>query len=429
MGLIAIFSGERDKDLILFTESYPFGKAEQFLETEVPYLAERFREIIIVPNSIHGPRRHIPDSIRIELSLAQEMMNLQKTHKAYRITRSVISSIRSIMFYKEFLSRPKYFLDIRALMRIASYLGGAITVRNWLLDYIRRLNVTLENTLFYTYWYCPTTMGIIMAKSEYHKIKVVSRAHRADLYEEAHVPPYIPFRKINLEKTDKVYAISNHGKNYIINRYKIPSNRVVLSRLGVDDPGFDAACSKDESFRIVSCSFLIPVKRIKLLMEGIRELADKKPDLQIEWSHLGDGPLLRELEIEAKSLLIPFIKYRFYGRLPQGGIIKYYEEHPIDIFINVSESEGIPVSIMEAQSCGIPVIATAVGGTSEIVNEKNGILLESNPNPNSIANALNEFAAGVNNAFGKRKYSKLNWYLNYNAKVNYSKFCDDLLTL
>lgn len=42
----------------------------------------------------------------------------------------------------------------------------------------------------------------------------------------------------------------------------------------------------------------------------------------------------------------------------------------------MSDSEGIPVSIMEAMSFGIPVIARNVGGMSEIVNEENGLLLE-----------------------------------------------------
>jgi len=318
-------------------------------------------------------------------------------------------------------------MDLRALIRIVSDLNVALRVREWMMSFIECSNITLENTLFYTYWCSPTTMGIALARHEYPKIKVVSRAHRADLYEEAHVPPYIPFRQKTLEKINKCYAISNHGKNYMVDRYEIPSDRVVVSRLGVDDPGFDTSCSKDGTFRIVSCSRLVPVKRIRLLMEGIRKLADQRPDLPIEWSHLGDGPLRIQLEREAKSLFSSSIKYRFYGILPQCGIIKYYEEHPVDVFISVSESEGIPVSIMEAQSCGIPVIATNVGGTPEIVNNENGILLKSNPSQVEIADAFENFVRCDKNVFAKRKCSKLNWYSIYNAQENYKRFCNALL--
>ena len=59
------------------------------------------------------------------------------------------------------------------------------------------------------------------------------------------------------------------------------------------------------------------------------------------------------------------------GAIQNVEVYKYYNEHCADLFINVSSSEGLPVSIMEAISFGIPVIATDVGGTGEIV--KNGI--------------------------------------------------------
>ena len=48
-------------------------------------------------------------------------------------------------------------------------------------------------------------------------------------------------------------------------------------------------------------------------------------------------------------------------------MLDYYKNNIIDIFINLSASEGIPVSIMDAISFGIPCIATNVGGTGEIV--------------------------------------------------------------
>ena len=47
----------------------------------------------------------------------------------------------------------------------------------------------------------------------------------------------------------------------------------------------------------------------------------------------------------------------------------------LDGLINVSESEGLPVSMMEAQMAGLPVIGTDVGGVSEIVRPDTGILL------------------------------------------------------
>ena len=61
------------------------------------------------------------------------------------------------------------------------------------------------------------------------------------------------------------------------------------------------------------------------------------------------------------------------------------------MFINVSSTEGIPVSIMEAMSFGIPVIATAVGGTPEIVNNENGYLLSKDPSAKELAEVIQNF--------------------------------------
>ena len=70
-------------------------------------------------------------------------------------------------------------------------------------------------------------------------------------------------------------------------------------------------------------------------------------------------------------------------------VVGYMGNNPIDLFINVSSREGIPVSI-EAIAAGIPIIATDVGGCNEIVSNKNGILLNSDPSPEQISDAITD---------------------------------------
>ena len=101
------------------------------------------------------------------------------------------------------------------------------------------------------------------------------------------------------------------------------------------------------------------------------------------------------------------------------------------LFINVSSSEGIPVSIMEAMSAGIPVIATAVGGTPEIVVDRmNGALLSAHPSPEAIAARILEYEAL--DADRKRSYREAaleTWNRAYDANVNFPAFVRDLLSL
>lgn len=101
-----------------------------------------------------------------------------------------------------------------------------------------------------------------------------------------------------------------------------------------------------------------------------------------------------------------------------------------DVFLNVSMSEGIPVSIMEAMSFGVPVIATKVGGTSEIVNQENGSLLPSQPTAEMIKNELLYFCNL--SKMDQEKYSKealKTWKNKFNAAKNYPEFIQELRSL
>jgi len=98
----------------------------------------------------------------------------------------------------------------------------------------------------------------------------------------------------------------------------------------------------------------------------------------------------------------------------------------IDVFINVSESEGVPVSIMEAMSCHIPIIAPDVGGIKDmVIDEYNGILLSGDPDINEIAVGLEKIEYFKNSKIRENAYAL---YLDkYNAKRNYEEFINDCI--
>ena len=69
-------------------------------------------------------------------------------------------------------------------------------------------------------------------------------------------------------------------------------------------------------------------------------------------------------------------------------MLNWFENNSVDVFVNVSSSEGLPVSIMEAFSFGVPVVATKVGGIPEIVDEKCGILIPKEFEPKELGYIL-----------------------------------------
>ena len=111
-------------------------------------------------------------------------------------------------------------------------------------------------------------------------------------------------------------------------------------------------------------------------------------------------------------------------------ILEYYSQNYVDLFINVSDNEGIPVSIMEAMSAGIPVVATDVGGTSEIVNEKNGYLIDVDFDPKKVAEIIDKYLNSSLVAQEEFRYEAYNtWKRNYDAASNYSNFAEIILNL
>ena len=118
----------------------------------------------------------------------------------------------------------------------------------------------------------------------------------------------------------------------------------------------------------------------------------------------------------------------FAGQLENTAILDFYRSNPVSVFVNVSSSEGIPVSIMEAISFGIPVVATNVGGTSEAVRDGfNGFLLEKDFTPRSLMEKIRQIR-DLSDAEYKALCvnSRTIWETKFHAIVNYSRFYEEI---
>lgn len=104
--------------------------------------------------------------------------------------------------------------------------------------------------------------------------------------------------------------------------------------------------------------------------------------------------------------------------------MEYYKNESVDLFINTSSSEGLPVSIMEACSFSIPTIATNVGGTAEIVREgETGLLLDKDFDPEELGNKIKYMAEISEEEKQKfRDRCRLLWTENFCADSNFRKF-------
>jgi glycosyltransferase involved in cell wall biosynthesis len=170
---------------------------------------------------------------------------------------------------------------------------------------------------------------------------------------------------------------------------------------------------------------MIALKRIDIIISA---LGIVNTDREIEWMHFGDGILKETLgELALSILQTAKIKFRFMGHYPNEDLLKFYGENQVDLFINTSSTEGIPVSIMEAQAYGIPVIATDTGGLKEIISKNSGSLLPVNLVPEDLAREIEYYLNLDENESGiLRANSYNNWNSNFNAMSNYRNFITEV---
>jgi glycosyltransferase involved in cell wall biosynthesis len=179
-------------------------------------------------------------------------------------------------------------------------------------------------------------------------------------------------------------------------------------------------------FTIVTCSNLIALKRVDLIIEA---LANVKCETNIMWYHFGDGPLRQSLEMKAATHFKNNnrISWQFMGQVKNEVLLSFYRDKQIDLFINTSSTEGLPVSIMEAQAFGIPAIATDVGGVREIINSETGTLVPSDVSAIKLASLIENYVVmDSKSKYNLRVNSSHNARKSFDAKKNYKDFISQL---
>ena len=402
--------------LFFLTSSFPFGTGETFIENEIDYLAKAFDKIIIISNDTQNHQtRTVPDNVQL-LRMPYELDSKDKA--------KALSSILYNDFWQELIwvsKRKKLNKGIINTMLISLY--KAYKISKYLQQQSAKFN---EYKIYgYSYWCNDNALALALWKRKDKNIKVFCRAHRWDLYEEYTDFNYLPYRKLIASHLDKTFIISEEGIQYWKENLG-DFNSLSLSKLGTSEPKIATQNIDKDYFLIVSCSSLIPRKRVHFIIEILNNLSS---EVKIKWTHFGDGELMEELKEIAGELLDNKISWELKGQASNMEVIEYYISEQPDLFINLSETEGIPVSIMEAFSCGIPAVATAVGGTPEIVKDGlNGYLLNADINVQSIEKIITYHIHLPKEAQEeKSRNAKITWEENYNAKKNYKGFVEFII--
>ena len=396
--------------LFLVTHRFPYGTGETFLQDEIPFLLEAGFRVCILPVGRASGRRALP----IGVEVSDDLILGAKQKCAYMLCYGL-----GRIFWQE-LFAGAVPCNARALARLA-YACAAVRVHRARLQTLLAAEERAgRNGLFYTYWFTPTTCACAG-----NNVPVVTRAHGNDIFPEQNVGGYIPLCRLRATLPDRVVPCSQRGA-VTLEGQGVPARRLVVSYLGVPEakPQLHTPLSCERV--VLSCSSVIPVKRLELLAERLRQYALARPDHACVWHHIGDGDLLQSLAAYCKSNLhdIPNLKYVLHGHMTVEGVRSFMGTTALDALVNVSSSEGVPVTMMEALQAGIPVIGTDVGGVAELITPDVGGLLPADANIEAFTAALDnlgrfknpEARAGIAK-IGRQRFSAANNYRNFCSQV------------
>lgn len=409
------------KTLILLTDFFPFEAYEPYLENEFKYLSEAFEKIFIF--SASEKQKAIYD-LPANILYYNFPANIQMSSKVNAL----------LSFDKGLFKTEKKFVNsglqqkmdlIKIKIMIMEYFKAKM-----LKKYIKKtLHEELKNQgniLIYSYWCDYKAIAAALLKKEFPRMKAISRAHGWDVYFERNTAGYLPLRTFLFNTLDKVFFVSENGKAYTSAKFDDPS-KFALAHLGTNQPAQPITEQKKEPFHIVSCSSLIPLKRIRLLIAAIALLPQ---DIEILWTHFGDGILMNEIVRLCQKKLSPMINVHvdLEGYVSNDEVLKFYAENNVNLLVNTSSTEGLPVTMMEAMSGAIPVIGTNVGGVGEIIKDNfNGFLLSANPEPKEITEKIVSFINMSGEKYSQfRRNAFETWNTKYNAAVNFPSFIEEI---
>ena len=254
---------------------------------------------------------------------------------------------------------------------------------------------------------------------------VCFKTHGFDLYEFRDANRYQPF-KIQMDReVDRIFFISRDGMEYYRRTFAARGAEVYrLCHLGTENAlQFEPHPYTDE-IRLLSVSNVVPVKRVHLIVEALAECAAL--GIKIRWTHIGDGTEMQDVCALAEERLAGnSVQFCFLGQKTNAEVHDWYRSNTADLFVNMSESEGLPVSMMEAMSYGVPVAAPDVGGIGEIVDEDSGWLLSKDCCQSEFVCVIKSWSGmGEDERQRKARRAYDKWNAMFNAEKNYTEFAE-----
>ena len=405
--------------IVLVTSSYPYGTEEEFPAQEASRWPLDRVAVTVAPLKKPGPVNPMPPGVELDPRLADHRTPARK------MLSTAAAALHPLMMREVVSLARARSLSPARLLAALRVVGQTLLVRRGLEQVLGPVG---PDVVVYTYWHSAATYAAVLLKRAGRVRAVVSRGHGSDVYEAIAPAQWHALKRQLAGEVDHTWTVSESGATELADRYGVDPARVSVSRLGVVVPPTVGPEPRADVFRILSVSTCTPLKQVPLIARAVGALADEHPGTAIHWTHLGDGPGLEELrELFARLRTTrPGLDGSLPGFVAHVAVEKLLRTQPFDVMVNASTSEGVPVSIMETMSYGIPTIAPAVGGVPELVRPETGWLLPTPVSEEALTRALGT-ALAERTQPGRRRASRALVERQFDSEANYRAFAEELV--
>ena len=351
--------------IVYVTAQLPHGCDEAFVVPEIEQLLRSGHDVLVVPRSPRGVVMH-----------GRELLPRARREALYspRVLGAAAAAMlaapaRTLAAARVLLESRSPAVAIKNLAVVPKALWLAKIAAQWGADHI------------HCHW-ASTTATMTMIASGISGIPWSLTTHRWDIVENN-------LLAAKVSSASFVRFISVDGLR-MARRIGIgPARNARVLHMGVTVPG--QVQRRYGPRAVVLCpARLVDVKGHRFLLEAWRKL--QRSGVAADLWLAGDGELRPQLEALSVTLgLSDAVK--FLGAIPHRELLKIYEEVPVAAVVLASVDlgkgfhEGIPVALIEAMSYGLPVVATATGGTPELVIPGTGLLAPP-ADPAALADAM-----------------------------------------
>lgn len=324
---------------------------------------------------------------------------------------------------KDLFSKSSSFAYLRRARYNLSYLMRCAGAANALEKRLQACGS--QRPVLLSYWFADWALTLSWLKAKGAIRAFYSRAHGRDVFEDREpTTGKLPYRSQQLASAERVFTVSQAGCSYLQEKYPRFAGKIELQYLGTRDHGI-GAFDPEARPTLITCARVRNVKRIYLMPQILQHM-----QTPVRWVHIGDENLqavndpTMPLYKAGKEALreMPQVEAMFTGSLDNAAIFDFYRNNTVNLFLNLSSTEGLPFVLIEAISMGIPVLATDVGGCREIAHAETGLLVEADPDPRELAAKVDAFLQSDQNTAHFRAGVRRYWENHFRLEDNLLKF-------